>query len=43
MNFVLMGTPEHSLGVKFKYLAEENYHRVKVPDFGSGAVLKTFV
>lgn len=42
MNSVLMGTPE-LLGVKFKYLAEENYHRVKVPDFGSGAVLKTFV
>lgn len=30
-------------GVKFKYLAEENYHMVKVPDFGSGAFLKTFV
>lgn len=29
--------------VKFKYLAEGNYHTVKVPDSGSGALLKTFV
>lgn len=30
-------------GVKIKCLAEGNYHMVKVPDFGSGALLKTFV
>lgn len=29
-------------GVKFKYLAEENYHMVKVPDFGSGAFSEDF-
>lgn len=27
-------------GEKLKYLAEESYHMVEVPDFGSGAILK---